>query len=45
MNDKIERWKENERKEIKMIKKILRVTSIVITIFVFVLIWMHIDVT
>ncbi|MEC2524015.1 cardiolipin synthase, partial [Bacillus thuringiensis] len=28
-----------------MIKKILRVTSIVITIFVFVLIWMHIDVT
>ncbi|PDZ46588.1 cardiolipin synthase [Bacillus wiedmannii] len=29
----------------KMIKKILRVTSIVITIFVFVLIWMHIDVT
>ncbi|PEO68499.1 cardiolipin synthase [Bacillus toyonensis] len=29
----------------KMIKKILRVTSIVIAIFVFILIWMHIDVT
>ncbi|MEC2394682.1 cardiolipin synthase [Bacillus thuringiensis serovar shandongiensis] len=28
-----------------MIKKILRVTSIVIAIFVFILIWMHIDVT
>ncbi|OOR76905.1 cardiolipin synthase [Bacillus cereus] len=29
----------------KMIKKILRVTSIAIAIFVFILIWMHIDVT
>ncbi|PFE68295.1 cardiolipin synthase [Bacillus cereus] len=29
----------------KMIKKILRVTSIIIAIFVFILIWMHIDVT
>ncbi len=28
-----------------MIKKILRVTSIIIAIFVFILIWMHIDVT
>lgn len=28
-----------------MIKKILRVTSIVIAIFVFILIWVHIDVT
>ncbi len=28
-----------------MIKKILRVTSIAIAIFVFILIWMHIDVT
>ncbi|MFT4142213.1 MAG: cardiolipin synthase, partial [Bacillus sp. (in: firmicutes)] len=45
LNETLRNSKEYDRKEIKMIKKILRVTSIVIAIFVFILIWMHIDVT
>lgn len=45
LNETLRNSKEYDWKETKMIKKILRVTSIIIAIFVFILICMHIDVT
>lgn len=45
LNETLRNSKEYDWKETKMIKKILRVTSIIIAIFVFIVICMHIDVT